>query len=47
MGVERMGDESAEADAELLAMTVECLSGCRPYRVSGQCGTGGLFQISS
>lgn len=25
MGVERIGDDSAEADAELLAMTVECL----------------------
>ena len=25
MGVERMGDDSAEADAEILAMTVECL----------------------
>ena len=25
MGVERIGDESADADAELLAMTVECL----------------------
>ena len=25
MGVERIGDSSAEADAELLAMTVECL----------------------
>ena len=25
MGVERMGDDSPEADAEILAMTVECL----------------------
>ena len=25
MGVERIGDESADADAELLAMTVECM----------------------
>ena len=36
MGVERMGDDSAEADAELLAMTVECLlaSGLTDFQVS-------------
>ena len=47
MGVERIGDDSAEADAELLAMTVECLLKSRTERISGQCRTGGLFQISS
>ena len=45
MGVERIGDESADADAELLAMTVECLLGSRSYRISGQCRTGRLLQI--
>ena len=39
MGVERIGDESADADAELLAMTVECLL------AAGQCRTGRLLQI--
>ena len=36
MGVERIGDESAEADAELLAMTVECLlkAGLKEFQVS-------------
>ena len=36
MGVERIGDGSPEADAELLAMTVECLlaSGLREFQVS-------------
>lgn len=36
MGVERVGDESAEADAEILAMTVECLlaSGLKEFQVS-------------
>ena len=36
MGVERYGDESADADAELLAMTVECLkaAGLREFQVS-------------
>ena len=36
MGVERMGDDSPEADAELLAMTVECLlaSGLTDFQVS-------------
>ncbi|MCI6004406.1 MAG: ATP phosphoribosyltransferase regulatory subunit [Blautia sp.] len=36
MGVERYGDESADADAELLAMTVECLkaSGLSDFQVS-------------
>jgi ATP phosphoribosyltransferase regulatory subunit len=36
MGVERIGDESAEADAELLAMTVECLlaAGLKDFQVS-------------
>ena len=36
MGVERIGDESADADAELLAMTVECLlaSGLTELQVS-------------
>ena len=36
MGVERIGDDSAEADAELLAMTVECLlkSGLKEFQVS-------------
>ncbi|MDO5135162.1 MAG: ATP phosphoribosyltransferase regulatory subunit [Eubacteriales bacterium] len=36
MGVERIGDASAEADAELLAMTVECLlaSGLKEFQVS-------------
>lgn len=36
MGVERIGDSSAEADAELLAMTVECLlaAGLREFQVS-------------
>lgn len=36
MGVERIGDESAEADAEILAMTVECLlaSGLTEFQVS-------------
>lgn len=36
MGVERMGDDSTEADAELLAMTIECLlaSGLREFQVS-------------
>lgn len=36
MGVERFGDESADADAELLAMTVECLkdSGLKEFQVS-------------
>lgn len=36
MGVERMGDESPEADAEILAMTVECLlaSGLKEFQVS-------------
>ena len=36
MGVERYGDESADADAELLAMTVECLkaSGLTDFQVS-------------
>ena len=36
MGVERIGDSSAEADAELLAMTVECLleSGLKEFQVS-------------
>lgn len=36
MGVERIGDDSPEADAELLAMTVECLlaSGLREFQVS-------------
>lgn len=36
MGVERIGDDSAEADAELLAMTVECLlaSGLTEFQVS-------------
>ena len=27
MGVERIGEDSAESDAELIAMTVECLLG--------------------
>lgn len=36
MGVERMGDESPEADAEILAMTVECLlaAGLKEFQVS-------------
>ena len=36
MGVERIGDASAEADAELLAMTVECLlaAGLSDFQVS-------------
>lgn len=36
MGVEHYGDESADADAELLAMTVECLkaSGLTDFQVS-------------
>ena len=36
MGVERMGDDSPEADAELLAMTVECLlkAGLKEFQVS-------------
>ncbi len=36
MGVERFGDPSADADAELLAMTVECLlaAGLREFQVS-------------
>ena len=36
MGVERIGDNSPEADAELLAMTVECLlrAGLREFQVS-------------
>lgn len=36
MGVERIGDDSPEADAELLAMTVECLlaSGLKDFQVS-------------
>ena len=36
MGVERIGDDSAEADAELLAMTVECLlkDGLKEFQVS-------------
>ena len=36
MGVERIGDDSAEADAELLALTVECLlaSGLTEFQVS-------------
>lgn len=36
MGVERFGDPSAEADAELLAMTIECLlaSGLTEFQVS-------------
>ena len=36
MGVERMGDDSAEADAELLAMTVECLlaAGLTEFQIS-------------
>lgn len=36
MGVERYGDESADADAELIAMTVECLkaSGLQEFQVS-------------
>lgn len=36
MGVERYGDESSDADAELLAMTVECLkaSGLKEFQVS-------------
>lgn len=36
MGIERIGDDSPEADAELLAMTVECLlaSGLREFQVS-------------
>ena len=35
-GVERIGDDSAEADAELLAMTVECLlkAGLKEFQVS-------------
>lgn len=36
MGVERMGDDSPEADAEILAMTVECLlaTGLTEFQVS-------------
>lgn len=36
MGVERIGDDSIEADAELLAMTVECLlkAGLKEFQVS-------------
>lgn len=36
MGVERIGDDSPEADAELLAMTIECLlaAGLREFQVS-------------
>ncbi len=36
MGVERIGENSAEADAELLAMTVECLlkAGLKEFQVS-------------
>lgn len=36
MGVERIGDDSAEADAELLAMTIECLlkAGLKEFQVS-------------
>ena len=36
MGVEHIGDESADADAELLAMTVECLlaAGLTEFQVS-------------
>ncbi|MBQ1493288.1 MAG: ATP phosphoribosyltransferase regulatory subunit, partial [Blautia sp.] len=36
MGVERMGEDSAECDAELLAMTVECLlaAGLSQFQVS-------------
>ena len=36
MGVERMGDDSPEADAEILAMTVECLlaAGLTEFQVS-------------
>ena len=36
MGVERIGDDSAEADPELLAMTVECLlkAGLKEFQVS-------------
>ena len=36
MGVEHMGDDSAAADAEILAMTVECLkaAGLTEFQVS-------------
>lgn len=36
MGVERMGEDSAESDAEIIAMTVECLlaSGLTEFQVS-------------
>ena len=36
MGVERIGDDSAEADAELLSMTIECLleAGLKEFQVS-------------
>ena len=36
MGVERIGDESPEADAEILAMTVECCleAGLKEFQVS-------------
>ena len=36
MGVERMGDDSPEADAEILAMTVQCLlaTGLTEFQVS-------------
>ena len=36
MGVERIGDESADADAELLAMTVECMlaAGLTEFQIS-------------
>lgn len=44
MGVERYGDESADADAELLAMTVECLksAGLEEFQVS--VGQGSYFK---
>lgn len=36
MGVERIGDDSVEADAEMIAMTIECLlrSGLKEFQVS-------------
>ena len=36
MGVEKMGDKSTQADAEILAMTVECLlaSGLKDFQIS-------------
>ena len=47
MGVERIGDDSPEADAELLAMTIESLlaSGLTDFQI--ECRTGRLLQLPS